>query len=150
MAYRSRRKAVPKARFTGFGSPSSTGLAMLSAVIHSSRSTRPAKKSCWFGNPGIVVGAQDAVGAGRARHVQAGAEGGVEGPVDVVVEIVVAELGAQLVAPPRDQSPHAAGRGIVGHQALDVGQEAERVDVVPAARAAGVPAVGLPTPLRWL
>src|SRR5437667_111366 len=52
MAYRSRRKAAPKAMLSGAGSPTLTGRAMLSAVTSSSRSTRPAKNEVLFGIPG--------------------------------------------------------------------------------------------------
>ena len=37
---------------SGAGSPTVTGLAMLTAVTYSSRATRPAKNDVWLGMPG--------------------------------------------------------------------------------------------------
>src|SRR5258706_565003 len=89
--------------------------------------------------PGIICGAEDAVRARRGRDRERRAQRGVQRVAQVVAEAVVSERRARVECPAVLLALPAAGRGVVRDDGAKLGQEAERIDLLPVALAVGVP-----------
>jgi len=91
----------------------------------------------------VVGRAEDAIGSGRGGRGERGPQRGIERVIEVVAEAVVAERRRGVHAPATHVALPAAGRGVVGDDGTELGQEPERVDLRPVAVVVGVAAIAV-------